>query len=121
MKRVAAVLAFTFVMLGCSPIEQQARDSAAALQGALTTAQSKYQAQCTSNPTQQACTIINQAIAGQNALITATEAYCGWSASAPPQNPATASCTPVKSAQAGLQTAINNATLFIQELKGIIQ
>ena len=37
-------------MLGCSPIENQARDTAAALSGSIIAAQTKYQASCTANP-----------------------------------------------------------------------
>jgi len=123
MKRVtlSLILTLTLICVACTPLEQSARNTAAALQGALTAAQAQYLTQCTANPKATPCTIINQAIAGQNALVTATEAYCGWSETAPPANPTSATCTPVKSATAGLQAAINNATLFVSELKGIIQ
>lgn len=120
MKLRALLVLFTITLVACSPVEQQARDTAAALQGALTAAQTQYQATCTSNPQQRPCVTINQAVAGQNALITAVEAYCGWNPVTPPPNP-TSSCVPVKTAQAGLQTAINNANLFIAELRQIIQ
>jgi hypothetical protein len=104
----------------CSPIQNNARDTAAALQGAITAAQAQYQATCTANPTQTPCTAINQAVAAQNLLITATEAYCNWSPAAAPSDP-TATCVPVSSAEGALQTAINNATTFIAELKGVIK
>jgi hypothetical protein len=32
-----------------------------------------------------------------------------------------AQCVPVKSAQAGLQTAVANADLFVAEIKGVIK
>ncbi len=120
-KYLLGMFALCFILTGCTSIEQTARDTAAALQGAIAAAQAQYQTQCTASPTLQACTVINQAIAGQNALVTATEGYCGWSAASPPVNPSSATCTPVKTAQAGLQTAINNANLFVTELKGVIQ
>jgi hypothetical protein len=122
MKRFATLLtlATTLALVACSPLEQQARNTAAALQGALTAAQAQFQSTCSATPTQTPCTIINQAVAGQNALVTATESYCGFSVTNPP-NPTTAACVPVKSAQAGLQTAISNATLFITELRGVIK
>lgn len=107
-------------MVACSPIEQQARNSAAALGGLLAAAQTQYQAGCTTNPSQSICTTINQAISGENALITATEAYCGWSAASPPGAPSQA-CVPVKTATAGLQTAIANANSFISQLKGAVK
>lgn len=118
--RCILVFLLLLPMLACEPIEQQARDTAAGLEGALTAAQAKYQPSCSKNPNQNACQIINQAIAGQNALVTAIEAYCGWSAAMPPQNQ-TSTCLPVKTAQAGLATAISNANLFITELKGILK
>jgi hypothetical protein len=114
---VTAVLCCGF---SCSPIQTNARNTIAALQGAIVAAQGKYQTTCTANPAQTACTTINQAVAAQNALVTATEAYCGWSTSFPPSNP-TAPCVPVASAQAGLQTALNNATAFISQIQGVIQ
>lgn len=120
-KYLLVIFALCFVLAGCTQLEQTARNTAAALQGAIAAAQAQYQTQCTASPTLQACVVINQAVAGQNALITATEGYCGWSAASPPTNPATATCTPVKTAQAGLQAAITNGNLFISELKGVLQ
>jgi hypothetical protein len=119
-KLFALVLVLTLVMVACSPLEQQARNTAAALQGALSAAQAQYLTQCTANPKDTPCVTINQAIAGENALVTAVEAYCGWSQTAPPAN-GTTPCVPVKGAAAGLQTAINNANLFITELRGILK
>ena len=121
MKRTALclVLALLMATTACSPIEQQARNTAAALQGAISAAQTQYLTSCTANPKQTACVTINQAIDGQAALITAVTAYCGWSPTAPPAN-GSQTCVPVKTASAGLQTAINNASLFIAELKSLI-
>jgi hypothetical protein len=118
--KLFGLLLLTLIASSCSPLEQSARNTAAALQGALGAAQAQYQATCTADPKQTACTVINQAVAGQNALVTATEAYCGWSTAAPP-TVTTATCVPVKSAAAGLQTAITNANLFVTELKGVIK
>ena len=120
MKRISALLVLTLCLTACSPLEQNARNTAAALQGAISSAQAKYQTQCSADKTQQACVTINRAVEGQNALVTAVEAYCGWSQSAPPAN-GSLPCTPVKGSAAGLQAAINNAQLFITELKGVIQ
>ena len=108
------------VLTGCSPIEQQARNTAAALQGVIVAAQSQYLTTCTSNSSQTVCTSINNAVSGENALVTAVEAYCGWSTTNPPSDPK-AQCVPVKTAQAGLQTAIANANVFITELKGMLK
>jgi hypothetical protein len=116
----SVIFVLTFVMVACSPLEQQARNTAAALNGAISAAQTQFMSECTASPKDQPCVIINQAVAGQNALVTAVEAYCGWSETSPPANGAE-TCVPVKGAAAGLQTAINNATLFITELKGIVK
>ena len=114
------VVVASIVLCACPASEQNARDTAAALQGVITTAQTQYGTQCKSTPTDKPCVIINQAVDGQNALVTAVEAYCGWSQTAPPPDK-TAKCTPVKSAEAGLKTAIANANLFITEVKGVIK
>lgn len=116
----ALVICLLLVTTACSPIETKARDTAAALQGAILAAQSQYQTPCTADPTQAACKTISKAVAGQNALITSIEAYCGWSTTNPPAD-ATAKCSPVKSAEPALQTAIANADEFLNELKGVLK
>ena len=116
---VALIVTACMVLTACTPLEQSARNTAAALQGAIGAAQTKYQTSCTASPTQSVCTMINQAVSGQNALVTAIEGYCGWSTTSPPAS-STQTCVPVKTAAAGLQSAINNANLFITELKGAI-
>jgi hypothetical protein len=113
------ILALTLCAFSCSPVQNQARNTAAALQGAITAAQAQYQATCTTNPKQTACVAINQAVSAQNALITATESYCGWSTTNPP-NPTTTTCVPVKTAQAALTVAIANATTFVTEIESIL-
>ena len=125
MKRFAVwpIILSMLVMTACSPLEQQARNTAAALQGAISAAQTQYLTECKVSPeiwkADRACVTINQAVEGQNALVTAVEAYCGWSQAAPPAN-GTVPCVPVKTAAAGLQTAINNANLFTAEVKGLV-
>jgi hypothetical protein len=118
--RKLLILIPLLILVACTPLEQQARNTAAALQGALTAAQAQYLTECTTSPKDTPCVAINQAVAGENALVTAVEAYCGWSEAAPPTNQ-TAPCVPVQGAAAGLQTAINNANLFIVELKGLLK
>jgi hypothetical protein len=121
MKKLMMVLTVAIVlpMLGCSPLESQARDTAAALSGSIVAAQSKYQASCTATPSQQVCQIIDQGISGENALITAVETYCGWTPTLAPPDP-TATCVPVKSAQAALESAIANAATLALQIKGAI-
>jgi len=106
-------------MLGCSPLENQARDSAAALSGSLVAAQTKYQASCSANPSQEICQVINRGVSGENALITAVETYCGWAVAPAPPDP-NAKCVPVRSAQAALQTAIANAATLTLQIKGAL-
>lgn len=106
-------------MLGCSPLENQARDTAAALSGSIIAAQTKYQTSCAANPTQEICRVINRGVSGENALISAVETYCGWTATFAPPDP-TAKCVPVKSAQAALQAAIANAGTLTLQIKGAL-
>src|SRR5437667_10269989 len=106
-------------MLGCSPLENQARDVAAALSRSIITAQGKYQASCTANPSQQICFAINRGVSGENALITAVETYCGWAVTPAPLDP-TAKCVAVKSASAALQTTIANASALTLQIKGAL-
>lgn len=113
------ILILSFAMIACSPIEQQARNTAAALQGAIVAAQAKYHDTCVANPSQNVCQVVNRGISGENALITSIETYCGWSTVAPPTDP-NAKCVPVKTAQAGLTTAIANATRLTLEIKGVL-
>jgi hypothetical protein len=118
MKRIAIAL-LCLSMIGCAPVENQARDSAAAIKGAIGSAQTKYGATCRENSGQQVCDVINKAVNAQNGLITATEAYCGWSQAAPPADQS-GKCVPVKSAESGLKAAILNADNFTKELKGAL-
>jgi hypothetical protein len=107
------------IMVACSPIENKARDTAAALGGSLAAAQAKYHDSCVATPSQKVCVLINNGIAGENALITSVETYCGWSTLAPPTD-MSAKCVPVKSAEGALITAIANATQLTLEIKGAI-
>ncbi len=106
-------------MLACSPLESQARNTAAALSGSIVAAQTKYQASCGVNPGQEICQVINRGVSGEDALITAVEAYCGWTSTLAPPDP-TATCIPVKSAEAVLRAAIANASTLTLQIKGAI-
>src|ERR1700704_839978 len=97
------------LMLACSPLENQARDVAAALSGSIVAAQSKYQGSCGANPSQTIWEGIKRGGSGENALVTAVEPYCGWAVTPPPLDP-NAKCVPVKSTSAALQTALANAS-----------
>lgn len=105
--------------LACSPLENQARDTAAALSGSIIAAQAKYQASCAANSGQEICQVINRGVAGENALLTAVETYCGWTPTPAPPDPA-AKCVPVKSEQAALQAAIANAGSLTIQIKGAL-
>jgi len=135
MKRLTiGALVLTILMLGCSPLENQARDTAAALSGSIAAAQSMYQARCAANPAQEICQVINRGVSGENALLTAIETYCGWTPTLDPNGPKsgpsgaptlappdpTAKCAPVKSAQAALQAAIANAATLTLQIKGAL-
>src|ERR1043166_5238089 len=113
-KMLIGAVAVLLLTVACTPVEKSARDTAAALNGALTAAQFKSQDTCINEPKLHQCEIINRAVDGQNALVTAVEAYCGWSMNTPLNNGAR--CIPVQSAEAGLTAALENANLFIAEL-----
>lgn len=115
---LSLVLAITIGLCAC-PAEKGARDTAAALQGSLLAAQAKYQSFCGPNPSQTICQTITKAISAQNALVTATEAYCGWAVNPAPPDPK-AKCIPVKGAQAAFETALANAKQITVEIKGAI-
>jgi hypothetical protein len=121
MKRLTIVMLVVGLLplLGCSPIENRARDTAAALSGSIVAAQTKYQASCAANANQEVCQLINRGVSGENALITAVETYCGWAPTLAPPDPM-AACVPMKSMQAGLQAAIANAAALTLEIKGAI-
>lgn len=121
--KLTSLLLCLVMVLGetaCSPIENNARDAAAGLNGALTAAITKYQPVCNATPNAQVCNTIRSAIAGQNALVTAIETYCGWSTAAPPPDPIITKCVPLSSAKQGLVAAIANANQFTLEIKGAI-
>lgn len=117
MKKLILAVAFCLIAIGCTPVEENARNTAAALNGAITTAQAKYLTSCQSDQSLPVCQDIDKAVAAQNALITAIETYC----TLPQGSPADSKCMPVKSAEPALETAIANAGQFITELKGVIQ
>ena len=106
-------------MTGCTSVESQARDTAEALSGSIVAAQTKYQASCTANPSQQICQVINRGVSGENALITAVETYCGWAPSLVPPDP-NATCVPVTSAEGALRAAIANVAQLTTEIKGAL-
>ncbi len=111
------VLAFMFTFACPSArqsLEANARDAAAALGGELQTAQAQHQA-CIEDPTPTACQTIKRGVAGQNALVTALETYCGWSVTADPPPVGTA-CSPVSTAQGALTSAIANANQLVTEV-----
>lgn len=114
---LSLVVALCSITIGCSPIENNARDAAAGLNGALVAAITQNQAACTASPTSPICDVIRRGISGQNALITSIETYCGWSTAAPPPDQL-ATCVPVKTAKAGLVAAIANANQLTLQLKG---
>ena len=92
-----------------------ARDTAAALNGAITNAQAKSTAQCVKDNTQSICREINRGVVAQNTLITALETYCSWSATTAPPDP-NAPCKPVDSALGALTAATTNAATLVTEI-----
>lgn len=104
------------VFVGC--VEQSARDANAALSAVIVAAQDKNLATCQADPKLDVCVLINRGVAADNALVTATETYCGWSTAAPP--PLGTKCVPVKSAKDALTAAIANAAELTNEIQGVL-
>lgn len=106
---------------GCQPPEKTARDSIAAFNGYLTAAVQKHDAECKADALNKlpVCSLIVRAVRAQNASATALETYCQLS---PGQGKDPAGpCTPVKSAQEGLRSAISNMNQLVSEIKGAAQ
>jgi hypothetical protein len=118
MKSILTIALLT-ILTSCQHLEQKARDASAGLQGSIIAAQAKYHDTCVADSTQTACQDINRAIAGENALVTSIETYCGWSVTVPPAD-LNAKCVPVQSAQDGLNAAIANAQTLSLEIRGMI-
>jgi hypothetical protein len=119
MKRLIS-LALSFVLVvaltGCSPVEQNARNVLAANYGLLTTAFQQYNAECSTDPSGYACTLIVKDAQAQNAGIIALEAYCGFTSA----SLLTDKCVPVKSAEAGLVAALANINAFMAQVKVLV-
>lgn len=115
---ISCITFLFFVTVACSPVENQARDTAAGLSGAIVASQTQYMDSCTKDKTQPVCVTINKAVSGQNALVTAIETYCGWPVTPVLDN--LGKCVPVKSAEGALRSAISNANVLTTEIKGTI-
>lgn len=121
---LSVALALTLLLsAGCSPLEVQARNAAAAAQGFIQQAQKNHQAECNATPTKPfPCQMINQAVAAQNLLIDAIEQYCGWPAGAqPPADAVNHACAKNVSAQQRLQAAVDSVNQIIKDYKGASQ
>lgn len=114
---VATICCLVLLTVACHTIESNARDTIAAAQGVIVQAQVQFQPQCSADATKAPCPVINQAVSAQNAAITALEAYCGFT----PTSGVTEKCTPVKSLQPALTSALANLNQFVTELKGAIK
>ena len=113
-----------FGMFTCNtPLENQARDTAAAAQGFITAAQTAHGAECKADPTKAVCVDINRAVDAQNILIDAAETYCGWQTRPTPAQlaAATASCQRISSASSGLQVATGNLQNILADIKAVSQ
>ena len=111
----------SLVLAGCSPLENSARNAAAAAQGFIAQAQQNHLAECQAAPTKPfPCVVINQAVGAQNLLVSSIELYCGW-----PANPSQESlqqhagqpCARKQDAAKALQNAINSVNSVIAEYK----
>lgn len=104
---------------GCGPLYVNARNTIAAANGLIVSAQALYLGTCTKNPQQGTCVLINKGIDAVNVAITLEETYCGF-AFTPTQPSPTAVCNPVASASTGLSTALANLTTIIAQIKPLV-
>lgn len=114
------VVAFAIAETGCSPLEVKARDTSAALNGAVTTAIGQYSDTCRANESQVPCQTIIRAAGVLDVLLTADETYCGWAAGQAKIDP-NAVCVPNKSATGLLTVATENAVMATAEIVVIIK
>ena len=109
------VLSFLLVLVGCGPLETKARDTIAGMKGLLDSEQAARKAQCSVDPSAPVCQALIRGAGAENALVTATETYCGWSTLTPPTLDAV--CAPNKALAPALKNSIDNALRIISEIK----
>lgn len=120
MKKVfLPLIGLILLTVGCSPVENKARDTVAALQGSLQAASDKFGKSCEVNSSPSVCGLIKRGAAVQHDLVLASETYCGWDPAKPPVDQK-AKCIPVKSLEQALVVATANAAPFILELRGAL-
>ena len=120
MRQITTLLALAAVALSltsCGPVEKTARDTIAAATGLIQSAQTEYKAECAALPTAPKCVLVNDGVHGQNAAITALEAYCGFQVGVSLPSDV---CKPVKGAEPALTAAIGNLNRFVGEITAII-
>ena len=123
-RKSGPLLIFALLLAGCTSLESNARDLAAASQGFIVTAQQKHTIECQATPLNDVCVTINKAVYAQNVLIDAVETYCGWPARPTPAQLTAAGALPCKrvsGATATLQAAVNNLNAIMGDLKGAAQ
>lgn len=120
MKRILLPLLSIAVMLvtGCGPFEKSARDTIATATGAISQAQIEYKAECLALPSAPKCVLINDAIHVQNLAITGLEIYCGFQVNV---TLPTATCVPVKTAQAGLSAALSQLGAITGQITALLK
>lgn len=99
--------------------DQKARDSIATGNGLLAAAQAEYLDTCKANPAQGVCVLINHGVDALNIAITGLETYCSFQLSPVPPA-ADAKCSPVPTAQAGLNVAVANLGQIIAQLQPLV-
>lgn len=116
----AFLLLTVFALAGCTPLEDSAKDAAAASQAVIQAEQAAHRAACELDSTPAICVNINKAIDAQNALVTAAEIYCGWPANPNPAQLAQAGAMPcqhIASGKAALQAAVLNLNAIVGTVK----
>jgi len=111
------VLVLPLLFLAACGVESY-RDTIATSYGFLSWAQSTYKAPCQATPNAATCALITRGIGLHNAAVDALNAYCNGPAAAGSQSWGQGGpCSPIKSLQPALRSAILNLNPVIADVK----
>lgn len=109
------------ISAGCNNFVKASVDTLAAAQGFIAQAQVNHSAQCTANPSLAfPCQTINQAVAAENAAVSALEVYCSVPVAPTPDTlkaQGNAACNPNPSAKTVLINALSNLGKIVSDYK----
>lgn len=123
MKKLVLLFACCGLLAGCTSFVRASVDTLAAAQGFIGQAQKNHQAECSVDPSKDfPCQTINQAVAAQNAAVSALEIYCQLPAAPDPAtlaNMGTKACNENPSAKDVLSSSLSNLTQILASYKSL--